>query len=392
MNMRHIQSFNSAADVQAALDNEQLGKPYVALVSGSGLDYNSLAVTDERKIEITFDTVWEDDNKLWNNINSIPLDYAEWVDGEGSVQIRHADDDPTEHMPDGVTKVTYHLTGNTIGARAFDQISSHVTKIEIYGGVEYLGSYSFNGISNDKFTGEMEIILHEGLKEIGYNDGGSDGYLGRTFEAITGCTHVIIPSTVTLVNTNSFANFENRIFEFKGTTPPTFSMAERNDLGYLPSVYVPDQALEAYQDVLGDYVYHINECYVVDSDGTRFLPNHFNFNFDSEEGEYSFNFETDVDATWTLYLMGNVVTASSASPGVITWYQDCNGQATSVEQISVKGAPIANIAPSTPISYDEPIQHITDANFHYGDGAYNFDANIYIPYCGEDPSTSGSAS
>lgn len=129
------------------------------------------------------------------------------------------------------------------------------------------------------------------------------------------------------------------------------------------------------------------ECYIEDSDGNIYLPTGR-----TEEGgiiDYNFDFQADVDATWTLYHMGNVVTAGS---GTITWFQDCNGQATSVEQMSVDGAPIANIAPSTPISYDEPIQHITYANLEYGDGAYSFHANIAIPYCGEDPSSSSSAS
>lgn len=131
----------------------------------------------------------------------------------------------------------------------------------------------------------------------------------------------------------------------------------------------------------------VPECYIEDSDGNIYLPTGR-----TEEGGiiyYAFDFQADVDATWTLYHKGNVVVAGS---GTINWYQDCNGQATNVDQKNVNGAPIANIAPSTPISYDEPIQHITYASLEYGDGAYSFDANIYIPYCGEDPSSSGSAS
>lgn len=133
------------------------------------------------------------------------------------------------------------------------------------------------------------------------------------------------------------------------------------------------------------------ECYIEDSDGNIYLPTG-----KTEDGgniDYYFDFQADVDATWTLYHKGNVVTAGS---GTIIWYQECNGNANSVEQITVNGAQIANIAPSTPISYDEPIQHITQTTLGYGtDGytdAYNFDADIYIPYCGEDPSSSYSAS
>lgn len=42
MNMKHIQTFSNSGDVQTALNEETLIKPYVALVSGTSLDYNSL--------------------------------------------------------------------------------------------------------------------------------------------------------------------------------------------------------------------------------------------------------------------------------------------------------------------------------------------------------------
>ena len=40
--MKHIQTFSNSGDVQTALNEETLIKPYVALVSGTSLDYNSL--------------------------------------------------------------------------------------------------------------------------------------------------------------------------------------------------------------------------------------------------------------------------------------------------------------------------------------------------------------
>lgn len=42
--MRHIAIFNNSGEIQAALDNETLANPYVALVSGV-VDYNSLSPT-----------------------------------------------------------------------------------------------------------------------------------------------------------------------------------------------------------------------------------------------------------------------------------------------------------------------------------------------------------
>ena len=128
------------------------------------------------------------------------------------------------------------------------------------------------------------------------------------------------------------------------------------------------------------------EFYIEDSDGNIYRPT------GKTEGmgeiSYGFDFQADVDATWTLYCDGNVVTANSCN---IVWYHECNGNSHDVEQISTPGMDIANIAPTSPISYDEPIQHVESTVVYYGDTC-TFDANIIIPYCGEDPSSSGSAS
>ena len=157
-------------------------------------------------------------------------------------------------------------------------------------------------------------------------------------------------------------------------------MAEENDLGYLPSVYVPDQALEAYQDVLDDYVYHINECYVVDSDGTRFVPN--SFYFGSEEGNYSFNFETDVDASWTVYFQGDVLTLDQ--DGTLIWFYDCEGNANEFARLQMgEGQAVANIVPPVTPTYDEPWQGISFyMTWNPEDGfVRSFDAESHIPYC-----------
>ena len=45
--MRYIVKKNTSNDVQTALNNGTLGKPYVALVSGTTLDYNSLSASSQ---------------------------------------------------------------------------------------------------------------------------------------------------------------------------------------------------------------------------------------------------------------------------------------------------------------------------------------------------------
>lgn len=323
--MRHIQSFNSAAEVQAALNNEELGNPYVALVSGSGLDYNTLEpvppVTGERKIEITFLPSGRGNYMLWNNIDAIPLDYAEWVDENSETHILHAGDSPSVEFGVGGNdyKVTYHLTGNSIGPNAFRGITC-VAGVEIFGGVEYLGSYSFAGlVPNPAGIYPIDIILHEGVKEIGYNDEGSEGYWGRTFEGFSACTSVTIPSTVTLINTNSFSNFEGTIFIFRGLTPPTFSMSESTDLGTDANVYVPHAAYQAYDAVLGPYLdgTHINTLLeydlltLGDSEGNTYY-----IEYKPNQGSYFLEANLDVDSTWTLYKNGQVLTVGTVQYGM----------------------------------------------------------------------------
>lgn len=55
MRQRFIQSFSTSGDVQTAIDGGQLGKPYVALVSESGLDFNTMSPAAPESKPLTFD-------------------------------------------------------------------------------------------------------------------------------------------------------------------------------------------------------------------------------------------------------------------------------------------------------------------------------------------------
>ena len=59
MRQRYIQSFNTAENVQAAIDDKLLGKPYAALIhDGHHIDWNSKGEEiDYRTIPITFDII-----------------------------------------------------------------------------------------------------------------------------------------------------------------------------------------------------------------------------------------------------------------------------------------------------------------------------------------------
>lgn len=56
--MRYIQSFSTSSDVQTALDNTSLGKPYVAYIESDGdIDWNTKEKTDYSKMYLTFNII-----------------------------------------------------------------------------------------------------------------------------------------------------------------------------------------------------------------------------------------------------------------------------------------------------------------------------------------------
>ena len=77
--MRYLKKFASSADTQTALNQGVLGKPYVAIVSGVGIDYNTLSaasqsiatweeVTENKVYTFTVNdmspSLWENDVKI----------------------------------------------------------------------------------------------------------------------------------------------------------------------------------------------------------------------------------------------------------------------------------------------------------------------------------------
>lgn len=129
------------------------------------------------------------------------------------------------------------------------------------------------------------------------------------------------------------------------------------------------------------------ECYVEDSDGNIYLPTG-RTEFDRDI-QYYFKFQADVDATWTLYRNKSVVVATD---GGLYWDYICDGSYIQFEDITAAGMPIADIAPTSPASYDEPVQNVSIVFVHGRDEDTNsINANIVIPYCGGSPTSSSSS-
>lgn len=97
--MRYIQSFSTSGDVQTAIDNGSLGKPYVAYVESDGaIDWNTKEKTDYSKKYLTFEIVSggtlvieKNDNDLYyskndadfiqltNSYNELPLNEGDII-------------------------------------------------------------------------------------------------------------------------------------------------------------------------------------------------------------------------------------------------------------------------------------------------------------------------
>ena len=154
--------------------------------------------------------------------------------------------------------VDFYLTGDTIGARAFEYLgyeSQKLIGVNVPSIVKKLGSYTF---ANNAYL--TDIILNEGLEDIGYNEPGEE-YTGRTFEGITRAD-VTVPSTVRHIGQNSFYNWnEFQYILFTRETPPTIDDDGQGTLGQgAAKILVPPGTTNAYKAaVLGMYWPYIEE-------------------------------------------------------------------------------------------------------------------------------------
>lgn len=113
----------------------------------------------------------------------------------------------------------------------------------------------------------------------------------------------------------------------------------------------------------------IKGVYVVDSDGNKYQPIYEGGN------EWDFRFEMDINASWTLYRDGNVITAETGS---FSWFYTPQG--IQFDSVSFSNTPVANIYPSVTPSYDVPRQQIT---ISYNTSSGNLvEGNAMITYNG----------
>lgn len=147
--------------------------------------------------------------------------------------------------------VDFYLTGDTIGARAFRNNNTSISQlvgVNVPSIVKKLGSYTF--AENTYLT---DIILNEGLEDIGFNEAGEE-YTGRTFEGIS-VANVVIPSTVRHIGQNSFYDWtEPYYILFMSETPPTIDDNGEGTLGHgTAKIFVPPGTTNAYKSAMRDW-------------------------------------------------------------------------------------------------------------------------------------------
>lgn len=149
--MRNIQSFGARTDVQSALDNSELGKPYVALVDGYGLDWNGLDKTPPISAQpLTFEIisggtiVW----KAWGNtiLKPAPVKTIEYsINGGEWTQITSSSAGTSYFNVVAGDKVQFRGNNNKYTA----------------GGVWYSASYCFfTGTASYKIYGNIGSLIN----------------------------------------------------------------------------------------------------------------------------------------------------------------------------------------------------------------------------------------
>lgn len=177
MRQRFIQSFPTSQDIQSALDNKELGKPYVALSREEPrLDWNSKEI-NYAGMYFTIEAL-EDGNLAVSKSCQYSINKGEWISITSSATIAVQNGDKVRFKDNLKQNKNYMFSGNTIMSNVYGNIMSLM-----YG---------------DNFVGQTTALSTEGLfsKYTGLKDAGNlilpatilaDYCYSRMFE---GCTNL----------------------------------------------------------------------------------------------------------------------------------------------------------------------------------------------------------
>ena len=163
MRQRYIQSFNTAENAQAAIDNKELGKPYVAYIKdGQYIDWNEKSETDYSKMPLTFEIIsggtiiWRAQNTAYTTTIEYSLDSGEtWTSitsntGASAPRISVNDGDVVQFRGNNVSygnNYNYNtFSGSTARFKVEGNIMSLIDSTGFATAITLASSYAFNGL------------------------------------------------------------------------------------------------------------------------------------------------------------------------------------------------------------------------------------------------------
>lgn len=160
--MRYLIKTNSSADTQTALNDGILGKPYVALVSGSTLDYNTLSPIEYNTIPLTFEVIsggtisWKTSYFLLTKTISYSLDsginWTEITSTTEGVSFNVSAGDKVMFKGDNTAygdSGNYNCFGGTAKFNAYGNIMSLIGGDNFSGLTSLSSAYTFLGLFED---------------------------------------------------------------------------------------------------------------------------------------------------------------------------------------------------------------------------------------------------
>lgn len=208
--MRYVKSYQNETAEKAALDNKELGKPYVVLIEDGGyIDWNSKEI-DPIYQYFTIESLESGNFYVRNNDIYYSVNDGEWNVGKGSITLNTGDKVRFKHISTDNGQVSYCFTGNTIQFIAYGNIESleygddfiGQTKIKISSAVAAAGAFGYLFKSS---TGLMNV---ENLK-LPATGGTSFCYAGMFYgcNQITKAPDILIDNLKSSTNTNVFNMF-----------------------------------------------------------------------------------------------------------------------------------------------------------------------------------------
>ena len=180
MRQRYIQSFNTAENAQAAIDNKELGKPYVAyLKDEQRIDWNEKSETDYSKMPLTFEIIsggainWYMQNEYYTGKTiEYSLNDGEWIEITASPYraINVKDGDIIRFKGD-------NLTYGDSNSGLINKFKSNNVVFNIYGNIMSL-------VDSDGFTTATTLQSQFTFFEMFYNCTG-----------LTSAKNLVLPAT-----------------------------------------------------------------------------------------------------------------------------------------------------------------------------------------------------